>query len=256
MDNQDRQPVTNVQYVQRMQVVQHGLDHDGVLIVPLQAEHIPALVRLQRLCFPTLADQELIDQAGYAAFRDVFPQGQFVALVRISGKSVPVGSTSTFRIDFDFRHTQHSFLDTVAKGLLTHDAPGKWLYGVDLNVHPRYRGLGIGSQLYHARQAVVRQFNLYGEVAGAMIPGYQLSADRLTIAQYVLRVHQAQLYDPTLSMQLRNGFRVRGILYNYLSDPRSHHAAALIVRENPYYYAEPFGRTVFGWADRGADELQ
>ena len=249
MDGQDPRQVANVKYVSGRRVLRRVPDHDDVEIVPLQAEHIPALVRLQRLSFPTLASQELIDEARYAAFRDAFPEGQFVALMRINGEPVPVGSTSTFRIDFDFRHTQHSFLDTFANGGLSPHAPeGKWLYGVDLNVHPRYRGIGIGRKLYSSRLTVVRRFNLYGEVAGAMIPGYQAYADSLTIAQYVLRVHQSLLYDPTLSMQLRNGFQVRGILYNYLSDPRSHHAAALIVRENPAYLAETISHPILARA--------
>ena len=69
-----------------------------------------------------------------------------------------------------------------------------------------------------------------------MIPGYQRHSDKLSVAQYVLRVHQARLHDPTLSMQIRNGFQVKGILYNHIADPRSNNCATLIVRENPYYH--------------------
>ena len=55
------------------------------------------------------------------------------------------------------------------------------------------------------------------------------------MAQYVLRVKQGKLHDPTLTMQLRNGFRIKGILYDHISDPRSGNCATLIVRESPYY---------------------
>jgi hypothetical protein len=55
------------------------------------------------------------------------------------------------------------------------------------------------------------------------------------VAQYVLAVWQGNLQDPTLSVQIRNGFKPRGILYEHISDPRSFNAAALIVRENPHY---------------------
>jgi hypothetical protein len=48
-------------------------------------------------------------------------------------------------------------------------------------------------------------------------------------------VWQGVIHDPTLSMQIRNGFKVRGILYDHISDPRSNNAATLIVRDNPHY---------------------
>ncbi len=206
-------------------------------VVNLQPEHIPELVRLQHLSFPTLSERELLNEAKYLKHLELFPEGQLVALAYMNGDVIPIGSTSTFRTTFDFDHIQHTFLNAVAEGWLTHHRPnGEWLYGADMNVHPKFRGMRVGRRLYEARQLLVRKLNLRGEIAGALIPGYQRHADRLTIAQYVLRVHQTRLHDPTLSMQLRNGFQVKGILYNHIADPRSHNAATLIVRENPYYH--------------------
>lgn len=206
-------------------------------VVNVQPEHIPELARLQRLSFPTLSPVELISQPKYRKHLELFPEGQFVALARVDGSLIPVGSTATFRTNFDFQHIQHTFLDAVANGWLTnHDTQGEWLYGADMNVHPDYRGMRIGRRLYEARQALVRRLNLRGEIAGALMPGYHQHADRLTVAQYVLRVHQTRLHDPTLSMQLRNNFQVKGILYNHIADPRSNNCATLIVRENPFYH--------------------
>ena len=206
-------------------------------VVNLQPEHIPELVRLQRLSFPTLTDLERLNEEKYFKHLELFPEGQLVAVAYMEGEMIPIGSTSTFRTDFDFDHIQHTFLDAVAEGWLTHHNPhGTWLYGADLNVHPKYRGMRVGGRLYEARQQLVRRLNLRGELAGGLIPGYHQHADTLTIAQYVLHVHQTRLHDPTLSMQLRNGFRVRGILYDHIADPRSHNAATLIMRENPYYH--------------------
>ncbi len=204
-------------------------------VVNLQPEHIPELVRLQRINFPTLTEGELLTEAKYHKHLALFPAGQFVALALVKGKSIPVGSTSTFRVNFDFDHIQHTFLDVVANGWLTnHDPQGEWLYGADMSVHPDFRGMRIGRRLYEARQALARRLNLRGEIAGALLPGYQRHADHLSVAQYVLHVHQTRLHDSTLSMQLRNGFQVKGILYDHISDPRSNNCATLIVRENPY----------------------
>lgn len=216
-----------------------------VTVTNTQPEHVPALARLQRIVFPTLDENELFTEAKYLKHLEIFPEGQFVALVRV-GPHMPeivVGATSTFRTNFDFDHIQHTYIEAIADGWLTnHDPDGEWLYGVDVSVHPDYRGLRIGRRLYEARQRLVRRLNLRGEIAGALIPHYELHSTHLTIAQYVLRVWQGQIHDPTLTMQIRNGFVPRGILYDHISDPRSDNAATLIVRENPYYQ-EPEARS-------------
>jgi GNAT superfamily N-acetyltransferase len=206
-----------------------------VRIVNTQPEYVPALAALQRVVFPTLDESELFTEAKYHKHIELFAPGQFTALVELDGHWVVVGATSTYRTDFDFEHIQHSYIDAIAHGWLTnHNPNGEWLYGVDVSVHPQFRGLHIGRRLYDARRALARELNLRGEIAGALIPGYAQHPD-LTVAQYVLKVAQGRLSDPTLTMQLRNGFRVKGVLYEHISDPRSQNCAALIVRENPAY---------------------
>jgi GNAT superfamily N-acetyltransferase len=210
-----------------------------VRIANTQVEHVPALAALQHIVFPTLTDDELLTEAKYLKHLELFPRGQFVALVEENGREKVVGSASAFRTHFDFNEIQHTFLEAVAQGWLTnHDPNGDWLYGADMSVHPDYRGQHIGRRLYEARRQLVFELNLRGEIAGAMLPGYHYHRARLrSIAQYILRVKQGHLFDPTLSMQLKNGFRIRGILYNHITDPRSNNTATLIVRENPHYRA-------------------
>ena len=199
-------------------------------------EHVRRLAAMQRLIFPTLVEEELLTAEKYRKHLELFPEGQFVALARIDGKDVPIGATSTFRTNFDFEHYQHTYLDAIGSGWLTrHNPDGEWLYGADISVHPQYRGMKIGRRLYDARRTLAQRLDLRGEIAGGLLPGYRHYNGVLTIAQYVLLVHQRKLHDPTLTMQLRNGFRVRGILYDHISDPRSDNAATLIVRENHHY---------------------
>lgn len=208
-----------------------------VRIVNTRPEHVPELAALQHLVFPTLTDDELLSEPKYRKHLDLFPEGQFVALIEEDGRDKVIGSASAFRTHFDFDEIQHTYLDAVANGWLTnHDPNGDWLYGVDMSVHPNYRGRRIGRRLYEARRQYVYEQNLRGEIAGAMLPGYHYHKARLrSVAQYILRVKQGHLFDPTLSMQLKNGFKVRGILYDHITDPRSNNTATLIVRENPHY---------------------
>lgn len=213
-----------------------GGDRVAVRIVNTQPEHVPALAAMQRLVFPTLVDDELLTEAKYSRHLEIFPRGQFVALIDAADGPIVVGGTTTFRTHFDAEHLRLPYLDIIAGGWLTNHQPhGPWLYGVDMSVHPAWRGRRIGRRLYEARQQLVYELNLRGELASGMLPGYYYHRAGLTVPQYVLRVKQGHLYDPTLTMQLKNGFRVRGILYDHISDPRSNNCASLIVRENPHY---------------------
>jgi GNAT superfamily N-acetyltransferase len=207
-----------------------------VTVTNTRTHHVTALAALQRAVFPTLADGELFCEKKYLKHIELFPEGQFVALMDTEEGQIPIASTTTYRTHFDFNHIQHHYIEAIAEGWLTnHDPDGEWLYGVDMSVHPQYRGLKIGRRIYEARRELVRRLNLRGEIAGALIPGYAHHENALTVAQYILRVKQGSIFDPTLSVQLRNGFRIKGILYNHISDPLSGNCATLIVRENPHY---------------------
>src|SRR4029078_10875386 len=101
--------------------------------------------------------------------RDLFPDGQFVVL---DGDTV-VGATTTLRLPFDFEHIDHTFADIIQGGWLpSPDARGDWLYGADLGVHPAYRGRGLGTALYAARQETVWRLGLKGQVTAGLIRDY------------------------------------------------------------------------------------
>lgn len=207
-----------------------------IRIVNLQPEHLAQLVEMHRLVFPTLTPDEWFDEAKYQSHINLFAEGQFVALLPTEDGDEVVGSTSTLRVNFDFDHIQHTFMEAVGDGWFTnHDPNGEWLYGADLAVHPEYRRRGIGSKLYEARMQLVKRLNLRGEIAGGMMSGYDKHRKEMTVEQYAEAVAAGELTDPTSTMQYRNGFKLRGILYNHITDPRSNDCAALIVRDNPDY---------------------
>jgi GNAT superfamily N-acetyltransferase len=207
-----------------------------VRVVNLRPEHAEELEALQRIVFPMLTEEELFTAEKYRHHLRLFPEGQFVALARVDGRDKVIGAASAFRTHFDFDHTHHTFLEAIAHGWLTnHDPEGEWLYGADMSVHPDFRRRGVGSMLYQARAALVRRLNLRGEVAGGMLPGYAHYRDQMTVEQYVAGVVAGRIKGMTLAMQLKNGFTVRGILRDHITDPVTNNCAALIVRENPHY---------------------
>ena len=216
----------------------------GVRIVPSEAWHAPHLEALQVTCFPNLGPQELMRAEHFLRHREVFAEADLVAEahVALSGErlSVPrvVGLGSGFFTDFDFDHPDHTFRDMIDDGWFgRHDPDGAWYYGADVSLHPDVRGLGLARRLYDARKALVRRHGKRGIVAGGALPGYPRFRDALAIEDYVARVVAGELFDPTLTVQLRNGFVVEGLLHGYLEDHATGDCATLIVWRDPAFAA-------------------
>jgi ribosomal protein S18 acetylase RimI-like enzyme len=201
-----------------------------ISIVHLQPEHAPALAALQRLVFPTLGEHEWLTEAHFDSHLRIFPEGDFVAL---DGELV-VGLGAGFFTDFDLDHPQHTYVEMIGGGYFTtHNPDGAYYYGADISVHPDYRRRGIGSMLYEARKNLVRRYGKKGIIAGGALADYARHKDELSVKEYVDRVVAGTLYDATLSFQLRQGFVVRGILENYITDPETGNRTSLIVWFNP-----------------------
>jgi GNAT superfamily N-acetyltransferase len=211
-----------------------------VKIVNTKLEYAEQMEAMQRLIFPTLTENELIHAEKYRHHVKLFPEGQLAAVIEQDGKEIVVGATSSFRIKEGPNELgQHTFEEIVSENWFhKHDPNGEWLYGADMSVHPDYRKMGIASKLYTARGDVVKKLNLRGEIAGGMLPGYDKHRSQYNIDEYVQAVARGELTDPTLTPQLRNGFELRGVLYGYITDPRSDNHSSLIVRPNPDYHPE------------------
>ncbi|MCS6836218.1 MAG: GNAT family N-acetyltransferase [Anaerolineae bacterium] len=208
------------------------MDDNGIRIDIIRPQYAKGLERLQRDCFPTLADSELMREEHFLMHCKLFPEGNFVAL---HGERV-VGLGAGFLIDFDFRRPQHRFMDILAHGYYTnHNPKGAYYYGADMSVHPDYRRRGIARRLYDARKGIIRKLNRRGLVAGGLIPDYAKHKAYMSAEEYVARVVAGELYDSTLSVQLKNGFRVVTMLRDYIEDSASDNWAALILWENPDY---------------------
>lgn len=209
------------------------IDHDIFTItnsLPFMNGHLAAI---QRASFPTLAADHLITEDHFKTHIEKFPQGQH-AVVNKDG--IPVASSSDLRTSLDFSNFQHRYIDMVDHNWIgTHDPDGDWLYGFDIGVMPSCRGLGLSRLLYDARKALVKHLNLKGHVAGGMLKGYGAYKDKMSAADYAQKVAAGDIFDPTLSVQLKRGFSIAGILDDYLDDPSCDNKAALIVWHNPEY---------------------
>ena len=198
----------------------------GQVVMHSRPEHCDQLEELQRICFPTLADEERFKSRHYRKHQELFSEGQFVVL---DGDRL-VGAATTVRMDFDFDHASHTFAEVIQGGWLTsHQPQGAWLYGADISVHPDYRGRGFATALYAARQEVVWRLNLRGQVTAGMMPGYSAFRSQMSVPEYYAALLEGRIKDPTLSMQMNAGFEPRGLLEGYISDPVCDNYSVLLV---------------------------
>jgi GNAT superfamily N-acetyltransferase len=205
-------------------------------IIPSRPQDAERLAEIQRACFPTISPQELITADQYRAHTKVFPEGQ---LTVVDGTGRPAGCSVDMRCFMDFEHYEHTYLEVCGNNwLTTHKPDGDWLYGVDISVHPDHQGLGLSKLLYNARQDLARRLNLRGHILGGMIKGYGKIKDTMTPEQYLDKLAAAEIFDPTVSVQMKRGYTIEGILQNYVDDPSCANKAALLVWRNPDFREE------------------
>lgn len=185
---------------------------------------------LERTAFPSADPSELLSQEDIEAYADVFPEGFFVIL---DGDKV-IGQGAGIYLDFDFEHPQHTIMEITGEHQCgNHEPDAEWYYGTDIVVHPDYRRQGIGRKLYELRKDLVIRNRKRGIIAGGYLANFHKHKHAMTAQEYCDKVVAGELYDPTLTMQLENGFEVRGVLENYLEDEKNDGWASLIVWENP-----------------------
>jgi len=164
---------------------------------------------------------------------DIFPEGQIGAFV--NGKVA--GSALSLIIDYKQFGDQHTYQKITGDySFSTFDADGDVLYGIDVFIHPDFRNLRLGRRLYDARKELCEKLNLKAIMAGGRIPNYNKYSDTLSPREYIRKVRQRELHDPTLSFQLANDFHVKKVLKGYLEGDKSSHEFAALLEWNNIYY--------------------
>ncbi len=203
-------------------------------------EDVPNLVKLNRAAYPGMAQENIVWRESHLhSHLRIFPQGQLVA--EVDGKLV--GAAASLIVDLGRDPLRsHTWAGITDSGYFTnHDPQADTLYGADVYVHPDSRGSGVGAALYEARRKLSQRLNKRRILAGGRLWNYHEYAHKMTPEEYAQRVAAGEFRDVVLSFQLREGFILRGILPNYLRDPRSRNYASLIEWLNPLYRPPPEG---------------
>ncbi|MEE4249360.1 MAG: bifunctional GNAT family N-acetyltransferase/carbon-nitrogen hydrolase family protein [Alcanivoracaceae bacterium] len=197
----------------------------------LTMEDYPQLAHLMNLVYPDIGGAW--PKKTLAALTGKFEEGQLC----IEDHDELVAVALTIKVSYERFSNPHRYEDLITENQIhLHDPDGDALYGLDVLVHPEYRGYRLGRRLYEARKELCREENLRGILAGGRLPGYANHADKMSVMEYIDQVERQKLHDPILSFQLSNGFDVKRLLTRYLpEDAKSRGYATLLEWDNILY---------------------
>ncbi len=171
-----------------------------------------AIIEICRIVYPTetpYTREELEDH------RQVFPRGQFVAVTDDSGEVAGVHFTLRLRM-MDFHLDDSWDILTAGGSFLDHNPDGPTLYGADIMVHPSHQHHGIAHALTDKARFLVQEDRLWRMVGASRLPGYGKHAPTMSIEQYVSGVLSGQLFDPVLSIHMKDGWAPVKPIHGYL----------------------------------------
>jgi predicted amidohydrolase/ribosomal protein S18 acetylase RimI-like enzyme len=204
---------------------------------PLKIDDFNNLVELQLQCFPGMKPwtRDQIESQ-----LKIFPEGQIV----VEYRNKIIASSSSLIVDFDIYGELHSWFDISNKGYITnHNPEGDALYGIEIMVHPKYRGMKLARRLYDARKELARNLNLMKIIVGGRIPEFSKYQNQMSVEEFIDKVDRKVIFDPVLTTQLSNGFVLKRIMPSYLnSDKESAGFATLLEWTNLQYNPHPHRR--------------
>ena len=146
-----------------------------------------------------------------------FAEGQFVAEYHDDDRPRIIGFCSSFLISGSVALKPHDWTWITGGGYASrHDPDGDYLYGMEVCVDPDFRGLRVGQRLYDERKKLAQAWALKGIIYGGRLPTLRAALERYeSVEAYVAEVEAGREKDPVLTFQLRNDFRVIGLLPGY-----------------------------------------
>ncbi len=185
-----------------------------------------AFIEICKLVYPTEKPYTLEELEDH---RQVFPQGQFVA-VDVTRDAV-AGVHFTLRLRMKDFHIDDSWdILTAGGSFLDHDPEGTTLYGADIMVHPSHQHHGIAHALTDEARFLVQKDRLWRMVGGSRIPGYSKHSSTMTVEHYVEAVVSGRLFDPVLSIHLKDGWTVVRPIHGYLQHDEDSAGWAVVIQ--------------------------
>jgi hypothetical protein len=119
---------------------------------------------------------------------------------------------------------------TAGGSFLDHNPDGPTLYGADIMVHPSVQHHGIAHALTDQARFLVQKERLWRMVGGSRLPGYAKHCSTVSIEQYVEAVVNGKVFDPVLSIHLKDGWTVVKPIHGYLQHDEDSAGWAVVIQ--------------------------
>ncbi|MFB6343665.1 GNAT family N-acetyltransferase [Saccharicrinis sp. FJH62] len=170
-----------------------------------------------------------------------FPEGQ----VAIKVDDELAGCALSIIVDSQRLENKHTYNQIIGNySFSTHRNKGDVLYGIEIFIRPKFRGLRLGRRLYDYRKELCERLNLKSIVFGGRIPNYYKYAEEITPKEYIEKVHKKEIHDTVLDFQLSNDFHPKKILKGYLEGDDESNEYAVLLEWNNIYYEESSDKAV------------
>jgi hypothetical protein len=177
----------------------------------LESSDYQAIIEICQLVYPSETPYTLEELEDH---HQVFPRGQFVAA---DHRNAVAGVHFTLRLRMlDFHMDDPWEVLTSDGSFLDHNPDGPTLYGADIMVHPGHQHHGIGHALTDQARLLVQEDRLWRMVGASRLPGYGKHASSMNIEQYVASVLNGKLFDPVLSIHIKDGWSAVKPIFGYL----------------------------------------
>nr|WP_321267934.1 bifunctional GNAT family N-acetyltransferase/carbon-nitrogen hydrolase family protein [uncultured Sulfurimonas sp.] len=207
-------------------------DIENIKLEFLNLDDATELQEAMMMSYPNLPDSYW-KKSQIKSLTEKFQDGQIV--IKVDGEIA--ACALSIIIDYEKFSHHHTYSEITGNYTFnTHSADGDILYGIDVFVKPKFRGLRLGRRLYDYRKELCEKLNLKGIAFGGRIPNYHKYANEISPKEYIEKVKRKEIHDPVLNFQMSNDFHPSKILKGYLEgDLDSGEFAVLLEWDNIYY---------------------
>ena len=118
----------------------------------------------------------------------IFPEGQVVTVV----DEKIVGCALSIIVDYDMVKGDHTYAKVTGnETFCTHNPNGNILYGIEVFIHPDYRGLRLARRMYEHRKERGEKLNVRAIMFGGRIPSEHKYSNKMRAKGDIKRVHSS-----------------------------------------------------------------